>query len=227
MVCLKENDQLLANFHISVVYVKLRHLILYGTEREGGKGKRKRPISHGTLGCRPGSPQLNTQIPQCLTFSLLCSHNLPVITSHCYYKHGLFLQGYLLTKPVAGGVSAGITGIAKTPRKVVEGAVEANTDDVCKAIGAAAAGVAGGAVGVMKAVVDTSVDIVKGVTEGFEEAKAEVDGACTEEDKVMALVDVLTTPVAGGVSAGIKTIAQTPRKVVAGFVEGLEAVIDE
>ncbi|XP_017542132.2 uncharacterized protein LOC108413925 isoform X1 [Pygocentrus nattereri] len=133
----------------------------------------------------------------------------------------------LLTKPVAGGVSAGIKGIAKAPRKVVEGAVEANSDDVYKAIGATAAGVAGGTIGVVKAVVDTSVDIVKGVTDGFEEAKTEVDSACSEEQKAMALVDVLTTPVAGGVSAGIKTIAQTPKKFVAGVVKGVEAVIDE
>ncbi|KAL7852200.1 hypothetical protein SRHO_G00179850 [Serrasalmus rhombeus] len=130
----------------------------------------------------------------------------------------------LLTKPVAGGISAGIKGIAKAPWKVVEGAVEANTDDVFKAIGVTAAGLAGGTIGVMKAVVDTSVDVVKGVKEGIDETRNEVDSSSTEEDGLMAYADVLTKPVASGISAGIKGIAQAPRKVIAGTVEGLEAV---
>ena len=55
----------------------------------------------------------------------------------------------------------------------------------------------------------------------------EVGSAWTDEEKGFAFVDLLTKPVAGGVSSGIKGIAKTPRKVVEGAVEGVEAVTDK
>ncbi|KAL7845307.1 hypothetical protein AOLI_G00234990 [Acnodon oligacanthus] len=170
---------------------------------------------------------VDTSVDAATGFSEGFGEVMAEVDSACTGKEKVFAFVDLLTKPVAGGVSSGIKFIAKTPRKVVEGAMEENTADVYKTIGATAAGLAGGTIGVMKAVVDTSADIVKGVAEGFEEVKTKADSACTEEDKVMAFVDALTTPVAFGVSAGIKTIAQTPGKVVAGVVQGIEAVIDE
>ncbi|KAG9262736.1 hypothetical protein AMEX_G24558 [Astyanax mexicanus] len=74
--------------------------------------------------------------------------------------------------------------------------------DFYKAVGVVTAGVAGGAVELVKAVAETTVDIGKGIVEGYEDATVGADSAYTGDEKLDAIVDVITKPLAGGLTAG-------------------------
>ncbi|KAL6482018.1 hypothetical protein MHYP_G00100980 [Metynnis hypsauchen] len=118
---------------------------------------------------------------------------------------------------VVEGTAGAVKTVADNSVATAKGVAEGSMDYFFKAVSGTVAAVAGGTAAAAKALEDTSVEVVKGISEGFQDAMAEKD---SEEEKLLVFVDMLTKPVAGGVSAGIKGIAKAPRKVVEGAVKG-------
>ncbi|KAK7161063.1 hypothetical protein R3I94_003901 [Phoxinus phoxinus] len=99
--------------------------------------------------------------------------------------------------------------------------------DFFKAVGAVASGVASGTVGVVRAVVDVPVGMVKGAAESIREASDQMDSVSTPADGVNAVFGLLTSPLTGAVSGGTRAIVRAPGTVVQGVVDGIEDVLDD
>lgn len=99
--------------------------------------------------------------------------------------------------------------------------------DFFKAVGAVASGLAEGTVGMVRAVVEVPVGMVKGAAESIKEAKDKMDSASSTGEEINAAFGLLTSPLAGAVMGGTKEIVRAPGKVVQGVVDGVEKVIDD
>ncbi|KAK2909506.1 hypothetical protein Q8A67_005343 [Cirrhinus molitorella] len=86
--------------------------------------------------------------------------------------------------------------------------------DFFKVVGAVASGVAEGTVGVVRAVVEVPVGMVKGAAESIKEASSKIDSASSPGEGVDAVFSLLTSPVTGAVAGGTKEIIRAPGKVV-------------
>ncbi|XP_077057540.1 uncharacterized protein LOC143710461 [Siphateles boraxobius] len=99
--------------------------------------------------------------------------------------------------------------------------------DFFKAVGAVASGVAEGTVGVVRAVVDVPVGMVKGAAESMKEASSKMDSVSTPGDGVDAVFGLLASPLTGAVSGGTREIVKAPGKVVQSVADGVEKVLDD
>ncbi|XDV16271.1 hypothetical protein PO909_016105 [Leuciscus waleckii] len=88
-------------------------------------------------------------------------------------------------------------------------------------------GLAEGAVGVARAVVDVPVGMVKGAVESVIEASSEIDSASTVGDGVSAAIGLIASPLTGAVSGGAKEIIKAPGKVVQGISDGIDKALDD
>lgn len=94
-------------------------------------------------------------------------------------------------------------------------------------VGSAVMGVGECAVGVVRAVVDVPVGIVKGAVYSTAEASGKLisSGSAAEAFGNTALL--LASPVTGAVVGGTKEIIKAPEKVVHGVVNGVKRVFDD
>lgn len=99
--------------------------------------------------------------------------------------------------------------------------------DFFKAVGAVASGVAEGTVGVVRAVVDVPVGMVKGAADSMKDASSRIDSASTPGEGVNAVFCLLTSPVTGAVAGGTKEIVNAPGKVVQHVADGVVKVLDD
>ncbi|KAF4118149.1 hypothetical protein G5714_000200 [Onychostoma macrolepis] len=99
--------------------------------------------------------------------------------------------------------------------------------DFFKAVGALASGVAEGTVGVVRAVVDVPVGMVKGAADSIKEATNKIDSASSPGEGVDAVFSLLASPVTGAVAGGTKEIVKAPGKVVQSVADGVTKVLDD
>lgn len=99
--------------------------------------------------------------------------------------------------------------------------------DFFKAVGAVASGVAEGTVGLVRAVVDVPVGMVKGAADSIKDARSKINIASSPGEGVDAVFSLLTSPVTGAVAGGTKEIVKAPGKVVQSVVDGIEKVFDD
>lgn len=99
--------------------------------------------------------------------------------------------------------------------------------DFFKAVGALASGVAEGTVGVVRAVVDVPVGMVKGAADSINEASDKLARVSSPGEGVDAVFSLLASPVTGAVAGGTKEIVKAPGKVVQSVADGVTKVLDD
>ncbi|XDV16272.1 hypothetical protein PO909_016065 [Leuciscus waleckii] len=99
--------------------------------------------------------------------------------------------------------------------------------DIFNVLGSAVLGVGECAVGVVRAVVDVPVGIVKGAVYSTVEAGGKLISSGSVAGAVGNTALLLASPVTGAVVGGTKEIIKAPEKVVHGVVNGVKRVFDD
>ncbi len=99
--------------------------------------------------------------------------------------------------------------------------------DLFRFVGGVALGVAECTVGVVRAVVDVPLGMVKGAAYSTIEAGGKMSSVGSAAEAIGAAAVLLVSPVTGAVAGGTKEIVKAPEKVVHGVVNGVKRVFDD